>query len=216
MSDRQKFCHKSSVEKCKGIVTDMATSTLAGIVLGSAVTEFAADENIRRKVNDVLGCILEAVREATADAVVPAVEQRLDVVVASANDSLRRVLQYVGEAEEKGVRLLDGVNQEIDAVRVGAGKIDADGRLNLYCSMNIALMGRMAWMTRQCRLQLESENLPRLPIADSIALLSDLEKKYSSVYRLLDTFRERVVIHDAMTEKPVSHAGIPELDALNA
>lgn len=194
----------------------MTASSLAGIVFGSAVQEFAADENVRRKVNEVLERILKAVREATAGTVVPAVEQRLDLVVASANDSLRRVLQYVGEVEEKGVRLLDGVNREIDVVKVGAGKIDADGRLNLYCSMNIALMGQMAWMTRQCRLQLESENLPRLPIADSIVLLSDLEKKYSSVCQLLDKFRERVVIHDAMTEKPVTHAGIPELDALNA
>ena len=77
------------------------------------------------------------------------------------------------------------------------------------------LCEQMSFSFRISRKQIENANINRLVLAQTIALLQELEVKCHVLYQKLDEISSRIQIRDSMTERLLEVSGYAELDALN-
>ena len=195
----------------------MTALTMAS-AFGFSADELAFDERIRAKANKIVCRMITVITDFwinQASSAAPEVEHRFDQIMNSANDSLEKVLVEFSGLITNADMTLDRINESINVVKVGDCKITETTPVEPLLRLSYGLTEQMAFTFRQTRRQIESVNISRISVAKSIDLLKELESNCLILCKKLDEVSERVHIRDAMTEKPLLHSGISELDALN-
>ncbi len=191
------------------------------IALDSTAGGFLDLEAFKKDIRDRIASIVSEISAALMNAAVPRsddaaveVRQKFEARISKANRKLddvnRALLSLIADFQAASA----AVNRKIVSVKVGDNKIDRNGHLAMQLEVVANICSIAARRAKASRSEIEVCGLNCLALFDTIALFSQLEK---NLMALLDDVRdlgERVAIHDALTEKPVSATDAPLLSRL--
>lgn len=186
--------------------------------LGMTADKLALIEQLRVTANQVISHIVTAIDaflNADTSRATKETNDQFNLVIDSANESLEQILRQLPEIFATLDQSLDRVNEAINVVQVGDPKYADSVLIAPLLILSMGLCEQMSFSFRISRKQIENANINRLVLAQTIALLQELEVKCHVLYQKLDEISSRIQIRDSMTERLLEVSGYAELDALN-
>lgn len=190
------------------------TTLTASSLFGFTVERIGDEDRLRRKLNRILERIQKEARICVLD---PAqlVDLQFDTIINEANNSLQEISKKLVFSDARLQYSFAIVNQVLnnDSER---NRIDPEHTLDLLVPCILGITEQIIVFVRSVRLEVETQNINRLSIPESICLLSQIENQLSDIFSKTQKLHEIVRIADAMVEPHKAVCGIPELDVLNS
>lgn len=166
----------------------------------------AFKKNIQDKASKVVRKISSAVYDAMmvgSESLQFELDEKFDKKVKAANKELTTINTALISLISLYPSAYRAVNKCIDNASEGDKKLDEKGHVAVQVSFICDLCALTAKQARQARNQIDSSNINRLVLLESIVQLALLEKNLAQIFEEVQELGERIEIHDALTERPV-------------
>lgn len=180
------------------------------IALDSGFQNLFDTETFKKNIQDKAAKVVRKISSAVYDAMMVGSEslqfeldEKFDKKVKAANKELTTINTALLSLISMYPSVYRAVNKRIDGVHEGDKKLDEEGRVAVQVTFICDLCALTAKQARQARSQIDSSNINRLVLLESIVQLALLEKNLTQIFEEVQELGERIEIHDALTEKPV-------------
>lgn len=192
------------------------TAATAESLYGVGASPFAFSEQLQEKANKVFSYVLGAVFPALESTRGHTDRLQKTISIAEINRSLRRIALTLPELVDKANLRLQDINADIDRVSIGSNKIDPQGNYATMFGLLLTILEQTVEINASARQAIEQSPDANNSLQETAQLLASIGESFARIHDIYSDIAERIAIHDAMTERPIPVAGIPELDSLNA
>lgn len=180
------------------------------IALDTGLQDLFDTDTFKKNIQDKASKVVRKISSAVYDAMMVGSEslqfeldEKFDKKVKAANKELTTINTALISLISLYPSAYRAVNKCIDNAHEGDEKLDEKGHVAVQVSFICDLCALTAKQARQARNQIDSSNINRLVLLESIVQLALLEKNLTQIFEEVQELGERIEIHDALTESPV-------------
>lgn len=180
------------------------------IALDTGLQDLFDTDTFKKNIQDKASKVVRKISSAVYDAMMVGSEslqfeldEKFDKKVKAANKELTTINTALISLISLYPSAYRAVNKCIDNAHKGDEKLDEKGHVAVQVSFICDLCALTAKQARQARNQIDSSNINRLVLLESIVQLALLEKNLTQIFEEVQELGERIEIHDALTERPV-------------
>lgn len=180
------------------------------IALDTGLQDLFDTDTFKKNIQDKASKVVRKISSAVYDAMMVGSEslqfeldEKFDKKVKAANKELTTINTALISLISLYPSAYRAVNKCIDNAHEGDEKLDEKGHVAVQVSFICDLCALTAKQARQARNQIDSSNINRLVLLESIVQLALLEKNLTQIFEEVQELGERIEIHDALTERPV-------------
>lgn len=180
------------------------------IALDTGLQDLFDTDTFKKNIQDKASKVVRKISSAVYDAMMVGSEslqieldEKFDKKIKAANKELTTINTALISLISLYPSAYRAVNKCIDNAHEGDEKLDEKGHVAVQVSFICDLCALTAKQARQARNQIDSSNINRLVLLESIVQLALLEKNLTQIFEEVQELGERIEIHDALTERPV-------------